>query len=827
MPKGILLTVASVVLCAFASTGRADEPDFSAADVDAAIQKGTEFLLSQQNADGSWGEHKFWSHTYPVGMTCLVTYSLLEAGVSPQNEKLQKALDWLAEQDPEKVYEVSFRAAVWAAANAKTNQKYLRNLQWDVDTLTRSQVQGAYHYDVHIDPRVAQARLGQAQRTLSTVSRQLGQVQGLIKQVENLLKRRLSDSQRSRATELLRKYKEEEESLKDEQKSLKSEIKQLEKVLKRGRGGDDKNKKWDNSNSQYGLYGVWMGVLGGLEIKPEYWSLVMKHWLACQAEDGGWNYRGFRPKKGTASMTTAGLASLFVCYDMLHQKDFIECKGNAKFKPIEDGLKWMEDNFAKSLNDSKSYYYYYGVERVALASGYKYFGEHDWYQSIASWLVDNQERNGSWDRRASNHSGKTLGATSYALLFLVRGRRAVLFNKLEHAGDWNNRPRDLASLTRWISKEFESTVQWQIINLSVPVREWHDAPILYLSGTQKPPLKKEEIAQLREFVLQGGTIFSTTACGEAGFKKGIREVYEEMFPEYELVACDPRHDVYNVHYPLNRSIQMYEISNGVRPLVIHTDYDVSKYWQTNRTATNAPAYQVMANVVAYTNGKGALAGQLRTRGSNIWPAEYRGRGGKSVSVVRVRHNGHWNPEPLAIQRIARQMGHEHSLRVEELDPVDPDKLLESKARVALLTGTGELRLTLSQRDALKKFVDDGGTLVVDTAGGDTQFARTAERVLQETFGRRALRPLRSSTGLLNLKGNEIKEAHFRGQAVKIFGPKDGIQLRVVMDGRREAVLFSREDITAGLVGYDSHTVSGYTPETARSIMRNVLLSASR
>jgi hypothetical protein len=63
--------------------------------------------------------------------------------------------------------------------------------------------------------------------------------------------------------------------------------------------------QWDNSNSQYGLLGVWAGAQGGLEIPRKYWELVMKHWFDTQCSDGGWTYNGSSPT-GTATMTAAG-----------------------------------------------------------------------------------------------------------------------------------------------------------------------------------------------------------------------------------------------------------------------------------------------------------------------------------------------------------------------------------------------------------------------------------------------------------------------------------------------------------------------------------------
>ena len=44
---------------------------------------------------------------------------------------------------------------------------------------------------------------------------------------------------------------------------------------------------------------------------------------------------------------------------------------------------------------------------------------------------------------------------------------------------------------------------------------------------------------------------------------------------------------------------------------------------------------------------------------------------------------------------------------------------------------------------------------------------------------------------------------------------------------RVGVYYSREDLTAGLVGYNCHPVDGYQPESAYAIMRNIILLAGK
>ena len=80
--------------------------------------------------------------------------------------------------------------------------------------------------------------------------------------------------------------------------------------------------------------------------------------------------------------------------------------------------------------------------------------------------------------------GGGLPDTSFArCLFLSRRAGAGgLLNKLQYAiggkpANWNARRRDGANLARWLGKEMERDLNWQIVNLEVPVEDLHEAPI--------------------------------------------------------------------------------------------------------------------------------------------------------------------------------------------------------------------------------------------------------------------------------------------------------------------------------------------------------------
>jgi hypothetical protein len=148
--------------------------------------------------------------------------------------------------------------------------------------------------------------------------------------------------------------------------------------------------------------------------------------------------------------------------------------------------------------------------------------------------------------------------------------------------------------------------------------------------------------------------------------------------------------------------------------------------------------------------------------------------------------------------------------------------------VAHLTGDTRFHFNDDQRRELKKFVDAGGTLVVDAAGGSEDFAVSAEAELKAIFGTDADQlsdPLAATNPLFTTVGTPITTFGYRQFAHQRLGHITGPQLRGIAIRGRLAVLYSREDLSAGLVGEPVDGIVGYDPPTAEQIMRHIILSA--
>jgi len=736
--------------------------------VDKAIKNGAEYLKKSQGIDGSWPGH---TDKYPVGPTAIATYALLESDmIKVTDPKMKSALDWLAKrQIPVRMLSGTGAGAPVAAGGTSA---------------------------------------------FCTKTYELG----------------------LRANAFLAAMKRSGMSNSPYRPFLKSDVLMLMLSTADGSYGYDSlgdgKSSGDNSNSQYGVLGVWAGVQADEEVPREYWYKVLTHWLGCQTGEGGWSYRG--NQNPSATMTTAGLAAISLCFDNLLADGFVKCDQGpgvqAVLRPLNTGLAWLDKNFPAALADPNGalagpaglYPFLHAVQLAGQVTGRKYLGGTDWYKLGAAELLRRQRPDGSWDGKDG-----AVCDTAYAVLFLLAEKYSVLFNKLQYDGDWNNRPQDLARLTRWLVRELcgYGPLRWQVVPISASVEQWRDAPVLYIAGAKDPNFSAGEIDKLRSYVQQGGTIMSVRECEGKGFGDGIRRTYAKMFPEYRMRPIEQNHRMLSVNFKLKAREGLFEITNGVRPLAIHSDIDMSRSWQLQLGNTAKDDFEFVFNALVYiTDGRIAYRSQGELP---PWPAAPASAPARTVQLARLRYDGNWNPEPLAWERFGRLLTAERAIGV-EARPIDILKLPACGDSVAHLTVTAAIALSAEQRAAIKKFVEGGGTLLIDAAGRPTEFTASAVKMLGEMFGPSALQRLKPDSAIYNLPGMKIQEIRYTPTA-RDWGAGSYVHtppLRGITIDGRVAVVFSDWDITTGLLGIGAIDCVGYRPQSAFDIARNVLLYAA-
>jgi hypothetical protein len=590
------------------------------------------------------------------------------------------------------------------------------------------------------------------------------------------------------------------------------------------RGGNS----YSHSRGNYGVLGMWALEQAGVEVPIDYWKIVEKGWIGHQDPAGGWRYT-LKQHPLTPGMTAAGVATLFITQDYVNPGRGLNCTPSPQSPAIDKGLKWLEENFSKVATDEDydrdfPYATLYACERVGVASGLKYFGKVNWYQHGADWLIKKQVKNGSF---SESGKGGSIVDTSFAVLFLARGRAPVVMNKLDYSGGadgetkvhWNMRPRDVARLVRWVGKSTERELQWQITNLTGSAEDLHDAPILYLSGKDEWNPTDEAKTKIKAFIDAGGLALANADCMGKGFVASIRKLGSDMYPGYEFRELPENHPIYTEQQfhreKWKNKPAVLGLSNGVRELMLLIPQaDPAKAWQLGQVGGREENWQLGANIVLYAVDKRGL----RARGeTHLVKRDAKKKPDKTIDLVRLEYPGNWDPEPGGWRRMADVMhngGVELKVKAAKADGV-------GDARVVHLTGTKPITLDPAAQVALKKVIDGGGTIVIDAAGGSAEFATSVEKLIP-LLAKEPLKPIPPDHALFIAGGGKLENVKFRDYAQRVVGSAKDPKLQGVERNGRWVIVYSREDLSAGLVGQAVDGIVGYDPATATAIMTRIL-----
>lgn len=600
----------------------------------------------------------------------------------------------------------------------------------------------------------------------------------------------------------------------------------------------------DLSCSQYGVLGAWASSQDQSVFPAEYWAMADVAWRAEQdPETGGWSYNGLAAKDVTVQITAAGVASLFIIQEFVNGSAGADgTKGNIADPAIDRGLACLSKLFPdmiKAASYERRNYALYGIERVGVASGLKYFGRLDWYDVGADFLIKSQQEDGSWTDVID---------TSFAVLFLSRGRAPILANKLAYdqtippnpatkeklgqhkEANWNQRPRDLAYTARWVGQTMERTLNWQVTNLSIStVRDLHDSPIAYLTGNQPLALSTSDKLKLKEYIEGGGLLVCNADGANKAFGQSVRELAQELFPKYQMQPLSPEHPLMKDEAYRSskwaRQPKVEALSNGSRLLVVLIpDNDFSRDMQTRNFKTRIEVGQFWANLHFYSVGKDKprIRGTVHTVDPN--PAIQTTR---RARIARLDWGGNWDPEPGGWRRLAAILRNENLV---DLQPIQVVLGTDSLAgfSIAHLTATDAFSLTDAQRTALKEYLTNGGTLIIDVCGGRSAADEAIHTEVGKMFGEEVVqidRVIPLDSPLLKVANRKPIEPKIRDYAHLYADIRDDrILLRQLKVNGKPGIIYSPQDLSTGLVGNDVDGIVGYTPATSTEIMRRLVLN---
>jgi hypothetical protein len=628
----------------------------------------------------------------------------------------------------------------------------------------------------------------------------------------------------------------------------------------------------DNSNTQYAVLGLHAGIEAGVKVDKEALARLRKYMLSSQIA-GGWSYN----RAGTAptmTMTCAGLCNLMITgMDLDIGKQHLEggvikdCGKYDENGPVADALRRIGAHFPadiqpgsiqRDLNTAFPFYCLYGIERTGRLTGRRFFGGHDWYEIGCRYLVAIQKGD-SW--HGGGLDGSPIVATSFALLFLAKGRTPVLLTKLAYGPQgyegWNNKHNDARHLVDFASRELfkKMPLAWQIFDVRGGVNaetaterrrlasELLPSPILYFNGHGDMRIGDRERDIVKEYVENGGFLLAEACCGEEAFRRQFEKFLEEILPGSELRLLPDDHPIWTASGKFlltpNKPFPLYGVQHGCKWVAVFSPKPMAYYWEANDTHSpeGRAAFQLAANIFAYATGleppRPRLTEMVIPRDDH---KERVRRGYLKVGQLRYTPSGggDWRPAPKAMRNLlseARKAGLDVLL---EPTPVYPSVESIVNYRFLYMHGRAGFQENAKDLDHLHFNLTSGGLLLADACCGSPAFDAAFRKFMETLWKEEKLKlepiPLSDELFSAELNGQPIRTVRCRrpkadGKGVDPEYRRLAPALEGIKYHDRWVVIYSKYDLGCALERHKSSDCLGHDYDSAVRLGRAALLYA--
>lgn len=195
----------------------------------------------------------------------------------------------------------------------------------------------------------------------------------------------------------------------------------------------------------------------------------------------------------------------------------------------------------------------------------------------------------------------------------VPGRVVLARLRYDGGGDWYANPSSLPNLRAAVAARTSLPVDRADLTVRLTDSALFEVPFVHATGHGEMRLSDEEVARLRQYVLQGGFLHVDDNYGlDESFRREIRRV----FPDRPLVEVPRSHPIYHLVYDLpdgppkvhehdGKPAQGLGIFVGKRLAVYYTfSADLGNGWEDAGTYPDPPelheaALRMGVNLVAY------------------------------------------------------------------------------------------------------------------------------------------------------------------------------------------------------------------------------------
>ncbi|MGQ9662245.1 MAG: DUF4159 domain-containing protein [Kiritimatiellia bacterium] len=318
--------------------------------------------------------------------------------------------------------------------------------------------------------------------------------------------------------------------------------------------------------------------------------------------------------------------------------------------------------------------------------------------------------------------------------------------------DWNLCPGDVQQLLAKAGRWFGLNYGHEPVHLGTFHADPERMPVLLFSGGRSLKLDRRQIETLRSYVLNGGMVIFDSIAGSPYFYASAKRVTEQAFPEFAVRVIPLDHpvfhilaDVERVTYPkhLKSNIPFLEgIYVGCRIGVLISKYGLGCGWDDHEVPLIEKAiyYDIDSanklglNIIAYAVGY-ATVGREEAK-PELFGALDEKRPSDELVLAQIQHEGAWNVHPGGVATLLRRLRQNTALRVSlKRVPVVPGRDDLAPYPILYLTGLDEFQFDEKAVAALRRFLANAGTLIINNGLGlrtfDTAVRRELKKVLPE------------------------------------------------------------------------------------------------
>ncbi len=777
------LTVVALAMGLIGSVVGPAQADVTAEQVRKAIDRGTAYLWGQQLDDGGWSDDMRLGQ--PGGISALCTLALLDAGVEPTDEKMQKALNNLRKIRPERTYVVSLQTMAFARAEPERDRELiLRNVKW----LERTQIAEGMYKGAWSYPGIGDGDNSNSQFALLALHEA----------------ERVGVAASDRTWLLAKKYWEDCQNID---------------------GSWNYSRLLPGGTGSMTCAGITSMVIANDRIHASD-ARVTGDRIECCLPHGpsdtdrverGIQWLGQHYSVSHNPGSAASTWFLYYLYGLeragrLTARRFIPLIPRQGQPDRADWYREGADRLVRSQESLSGFWTGTGVGESNPVIG----------TSLALLFLSK----GRWP--------VLIGKLQYG----------VGDDWNQHRSDVGNLTRYVES--RWKRDLTWQVVDLRLASvedlLQTPVLYFCGSR----SPLPDDPIERREVAQkLRDYLDRGGFLFAEANCGSLRFDAGFRDLMRIVLPEpeYRLRLLEAEHPIWYAEEKVDpqQLRPMWGIEFGCRTSVVYAPPEpdrpsLSCLWELSRAGRGtkysaAVQAQVDAglslgiNVLAYATNR-----ELKTKEDFFRPLTAR-RPGDQVErgrlyVAKLRHPGGCNAAPRALANLMDAASRELKIRThvrEELLDITDEALFDY--HLVFMHGRTAFRLTDVERQRLKQYIERGGMLFADSICASPAFTQSFRREMGAIFTSHKLErippsdPLFSTTygGFdLRLVSRRDPENAPRGGPLEAAIHKVPPDFEGIKFGDRWGVIFSQYDLSCAPGKARFAGMSGLYPRRRRT-----------